>query len=495
MEWAIELRGLRKTFGATVANADISLGVRAGTIHAIIGENGAGKSTAMKMLYGMYCPDAGEIRVNGRPVQWSSPRDAIRAGIGMVHQHFMLAGPYRAIENVVLGHETPRAWVAWDEAGARRKLERLVQENGMKVDWDAPVESLSVGEQQRLEILKLLYQDASVLILDEPTAVLTPQETDELFVQLRRLRDRGKTILIITHKLKEVMRLADCATVFRAGRVVGEREIAATSASELADLMVGRSIDLTAQAPAAKAVGAVRLRIQNLRLAGALRGLSLEVRAGEIVGVAGVEGNGQTELVHAIVNRRDFGSQLTGQIELDGQALEVRSSELGLIPADRHREGLLLDRSAAENLLLGRSRERGLSHRGWLKLGVLAQLARRLFAQFDIRPQDPNLAIRGFSGGNQQKVIVARELDREPKVLIAAQPTRGVDIGAIEFIHQQIVAARDRGCAVLLVSSELDEIRALSDRIVVLYEGAIAGEFARGQADEQTLGLRMGGSR
>jgi general nucleoside transport system ATP-binding protein len=505
--YEIELAGLSKRFGDVQANAGVDLRVRPGTIHAIIGENGAGKSTAMKMLYGIYAPDAGAIRVRGEERRWRTPRDAIAAGIGMVHQHFMLAGPYSALENVMLGAEAaeprwrwlPRALRPLDAAGARRRLEELARRQGFQVPWNAPVEDLPVGVQQRLEILKLLYRDARVLILDEPTAVLTPQETAELFANLKALAAEGKTILIITHKLKEVMALADRVTVFRAGRSVAEVEKAATSPEELASLMVGRKVALHAEAPPEARPGAAVLEAEGVGLPdGSLAGVSLAVHAGEVVGIAGVEGNGQSELLHLVLDpARHRG---TGKLRWFGKdawgsgAAEVRDAGVGVIPQDRHREGLLLGSPVLDNFLLGLHRRKEFLRGPFVRWRTVAAKAALAMEAYDVRPRAVETAAGGLSGGNQQKLIIAREFQRDPRFLVAAQPTRGVDVGAIESIHRRILDARARGTGVLLVSSELDEILALSDRILVMYEGRIVARFRRGEADERQLGLSMGGA-
>ncbi len=497
----------------------IDLKVRRASIHAIVGENGAGKSTAMKILYGMLAPDAGEILLQGENVRWKSPLDAIRAGVGMVHQHFMLAPPYSVLENVILGAE-PRFFCGWiDRARARKKLEGISARYGLRADWDARVSELGVGIRQRIEIIKLLYRDAQVLILDEPTAVLTPGETNELFEQLRKLRDEGKTILIITHKLKEVLALADEVTVFRQGRVVGHRRTAETDADDLATLMVGRKVSLRAQAPASVgSAGETVLAVNRLSLLldqqRCLSEVDFEVRAGEIVGIAGVEGNGQSELLALIARPEEFRKKgWDGTIRVLGSptlerarhrafsasAAQVRALGVGVIPEDRHHEGLLLDRPIVESFLLGRQRESPWSRRGILFPRVLARKYREAAEEYDVRPRSSALEAKNFSGGNQQKVIIARELApreaKAPRLIIAAQPTRGVDVGAIEMIHARLLRARAEGAGVLLVSSELDEILALSDRVLVLYGGRIAASFDRAQGviDESSVGVAMGG--
>ena len=454
MPAAVELRDLTKRFGNVIANAGVNLQVESGTIHGVVGENGAGKSTAMKMLYGIFPPDAGEILVHGEKRGWHSPADAIAAGIGMVHQHFMLAGPHTALDNILLGAEPVKLGVI-ERKKARQKLEALARQYELPVDLTKPIEELPVGVQQRVEILKLLYRDAKILILDEPTAVLTPQETNVLFQHLKLLRDEGKTIILITHKLKEVMVFTDHVTVLRAGKVTGEMPTAQTNPQELASLMVGRKVSLSIEV----AAGQPRTEV-------ALQTPELTVRCGEIVGIAGVEGNGQSELLREILRRQP-------------------RTNIGFIPEDRQLEGLLLDRPVSENFRLG-------LHRSFSRVELL-QAAAVAVEEYDVRPRDLTIPARQLSGGNQQKLIVAREFYRKPKLLIAAQPTRGVDVGAIEFIHQRIVRARDGGAGVLLVSFELDEILTLSDRILVMYEGRIVAEFPRG-ASERELGLKMAGS-
>lgn len=503
---AVELRELTKQFGNVPANAGVNLRVEPGTIHGVIGENGAGKSTAMKMLYGIYRPDSGEIFVQGKKCVWSSPSDAIAAGIGMVHQHFMLAGPYSALDNILLGAE-PRRWGLINRKSARARLDALARQYGLPVDWDRPVEELPVGVQQRIEILKLLYRDATILILDEPTAVLTPQETNDLFCNLKKLREEGKTILLITHKLKEVMRFTDRVTVFRAGKVTGEVKTSQTNPQELASQMVGRKVVLNVEVPSAHPRAEPAIEVAGLSLTGKmagsrhkLSGLSFSVKRGEIVGIAGVEGNGQSELLQAILHPRDSNCRTSGTVRFLGEdvtncdALKIRDLGVAVIPEDRHREALLLERPVSENFILGLQRSAAFSRAGFLRLKNVAVAATRAIDEYDVRPKTLTSPAGRLSGGNQQKLVVAREFERQPRVLIAAQPTRGVDVGAIEFIHQRIVLARDEGAGVLLVSSELDEILALADRILVMYEGRIAAEFQRGQVSERELGLKMGGS-
>ena len=515
MTFAVEFQGLSKSFHGVQANADISFKVKKGSIHAIIGENGAGKSTAMKLLYGTYQPDVGDIYINGklwggRSKAWSSPSDAIECGIGMVHQHFMLSAPHTALDNIILGIESSRAKWNWlpkslrpiARETARKRLEQISEQYGLQVNLDEKIENLSVGFQQRIEILKLLYRDAEILILDEPTAVLTPQEAEELFEQLKKLCKLGKTILIITHKLKEVMSIASHVTVFRAGRVVGEREIEETSIEDMATLMVGRKVKLTADIPPPPQLKEPVLEMNSVSLQAhhSLKDLNFQVRAGEIVGISGVEGNGQAELLQLLLHPKEYAQSMKGRIKVLGQDTHLLTTEqikelgTGVIPDDRLRDALLLDHSIEDNFLLGRQRRKQFSRFGLIARKELNQAVREAIQEYDIRPRSPFVRSGALSGGNQQKVVIAREFKYSPKFLIAAQPTRGVDVGAIEFIHKRIIRARQEGSGVLLISSELDEILALSDRILVMYEGKIVAEFKRGEATEQALGMRMGGA-
>ncbi len=501
---AVELRGLTKRFGGVVANAGVNLRVETGTIHGIIGENGAGKTTAMNLLYGIHRPDAGEIVVRGKNCVWASPSDAIAMGIGMVHQHFMLAGPYSALDNILLGAEPVRRGLI-DRRAARRRLDALVRQYGLPVDWDRPIEQLPVGIQQRIEILKLLYRDATILILDEPTAVLTPQETNDLFANLKTLRAEGKTILLVTHKLKDVMSFTDRVTVFRAGKVTGEVETSRTYPQELANLMVGRKVVLSLEVPPARTRSEPAIEAAGLNLTAAggrhrLENVTFLVRRGEIVGIAGVEGNGQSELLQALLYPRESRCRTSGTVRFLAQDVtswepsSIRALGVAVIPPDRLREGLLAERPVSENFLLGLHGRPEFSRCGWLRYSNLRTVAAQALEEYDVRPRDLTMPAGKLSGGNQQKLIVAREFHRNPPVLIAAQPTRGVDVGAIEFLHQRIVRARDEGAGVLLISSELDEILSLSDRILVMYEGRLVAEFERGQVSERELGLKMGGA-
>ena len=500
----IELRNITKRFGAVLANDRVSFKVEPGTIHAIVGENGAGKSTAMRIAYGFYSVDSGEILIDGQVREIRTPHDAIALGIGMVHQHFMLLEPMTVAENIVLGAEPGNA-ASLDLKKAAAEIRKVSDEFKLAVDPNATVDSLSVGQQQRVELLKALYRHAQLLILDEPTAVLTPQEVEEFFVILRGMRDQGKTIVIITHKLSEVLAISDNVTVMRDGRVVGEVKTSETNAAELARLMVGREVLLRVEKPDAKP-GEPVLTVRDLSIgtrdgAKRLNHVSFEVRAGEIVGIAGVEGNGQTELIEALAGLIP-GSHLSGSISFTGRTitnLDARKrKELGIahIPEDRHRRGLLLDSSLAENTILGvHYRPPAVTGPGGIMLDEkgIQKRTEQVIRDFDVRPPDPTLSARALSGGNQQKLIIGREFELPPRLLLVSQPTRGVDIGAIEFIHRKIVALRDSGCAVLLVSAELEEVTALSDRLLVIHNGQIVGEVDPKVTTTEEIGLMMTG--
>ena len=522
---AIEFHNVTKSFGNVIANHNISFTIPKGSIRALIGENGAGKSTAMKILFGLYKEDSGEILVNGKPQHWRSPKDAIKNGIGMVHQHFMLAETATGLDNIILGDEQeslkfpfiPTAFNFIDRKKARLKIDFLAQKYGLNVPLDVKVNKLPVGMQQRIEILKLLYRNADILILDEPTAVLTPPEVDELFINLKKLKDEGKTIIIVTHKLREVLNFTDEITVFRAGRVVGEIATREASEEKIASMMVGRKINLRPKIHASKVEQKVVLKLENITIRNQktaesqksiLNKINFHVSSGEIVGIAGVEGNGQSELIDLIFHpQKYFGkkpSQLNnvaGKISLfDKDVTFAKSTQkcgqvIGFIPEDRHRDGLLLNMKAQENYILGRHWEKKFTKSFLQNKNKITSLFEKEMQKFDIRPKDMNLPANGFSGGNQQKIIIAREFGKKPNFIVAANPTRGVDIGAIEFIHNQIIKERDYGIGVLLVSSELEEITKLSDRILVVYGGEIVAEFKRNEADEHTIGLAMcGGS-
>jgi len=495
----LELRNITKRFGNVLANDRVNVVVRTGTIHAIVGENGAGKSTAMRIAYGFYRADEGEILVDGNPHKIHSPHDAIALGIGMVHQHFMLVDTMTVAENIVLGAE-PGTAAALDVIGAEKRIRALSDEFRLSIDPGARIEHLSVGQQQRVELLKALYRQARILILDEPTAVLTPQEVDEFFRILRRMRDQGKTVIIITHKLEEVLSISDEVTVMRDGRVVGQRKTAETNAAELARLMVGREVLLRVQKQPATPAEVV-LNVCRLSMKSRLSEISFSVRAGEIVGIAGVEGNGQTELIEALAGLIQP-SRLGGRVEFQGKDISLLNArerkEMGIahVPEDRHRRGLLLESSLAENSILGiHYREPAVRRRGGIMLDGtrIRTRAEQVIREFDVRPPDCELPARALSGGNQQKLIIGREFKLPPKLLLVSQPTRGVDIGAIEFIHRKLVALRDSGCAVLLVSAELEEVTALADRLMVIYDGRIVGEVDPAWASKEEIGLMMTG--
>jgi len=499
---AVALTGIRKRFGAVRANDGVDLRVDVGTVHGLIGENGAGKSTLMAILYGYYQADEGTIAVNGQTVQIRNSHEAIALGIGMVHQHFMLVDTLSALDNVLLGAE-PSWNLKAGQAQVLAGLTQLMQQTGLAVRLDERVDSLPVGELQRLEILKALYRGAKILILDEPTAVLTPQETQQLFEVLRRLREQGTTIILITHKLKEVMSLCDEVTVMRAGKVVHRCAIGDTDEAGLAEAMVGRKVVLGREGQMHRPDAAPLLDVQGLNLKSSqgvplLRDLSMRLRPGEIVGVAGVSGNGQTELLEILSGLLAPDS---GSMSLAGQRFEPkawlqprRARELGLahVPEDRHAAGLVMGFPAWESAGLG-YQDLPKYRRGLFGLNgkALRDACAAMMERFDVRPRNPELGSSKFSGGNQQKLILAREIGESPKLLLVGQPTRGVDIGAIEFIHGQLRALRDAGCAVLVVSSELDEILALADRVLVMNAGRITGELAIDECDERTLGLLM----
>ncbi|WOF24126.1 ABC transporter ATP-binding protein [Microbacterium betulae] len=496
----LELRGITKRFGSLVANDHIDLAVRPGEIHALLGENGAGKSTLMNVLYGLYQADEGEILLDDVPQRFRGPGDAMAAGIGMVHQHFMLVPVFTVAENVALGHEKVRRSGALDLGAARAQVRAVADRFGFHVDPDAIVEELPVGVQQRVEIIKALARDARVLVFDEPTAVLTPQETDELMSMMRQLRDEGTGIVFITHKLREVREVADRITVIRRGRVVGEASPTSTNA-ELASLMVGRAVELTVQkTPAVPRDGG--LVVENLRVRTdegvvVVDDVSFEVRPGEILAIAGVQGNGQTELAEALVGLE---GHVTGSITLDGTELlgasvrRILDAGVGFVPEDRKVDGLVAGMSIAENLVLDRSDAPEFVRAGTLRRGALDDFARDRIEEFDIRAQGPLTPAGTLSGGNQQKVVVAREMSRDLKLLLAAQPTRGVDVGSVEFIHNRIVEARDAGVAVVVVSTELDEVVALADRIAVMYRGRVVG-IVPNDTPRDVLGLMMAGAQ
>jgi general nucleoside transport system ATP-binding protein len=494
------LRNITKRFGSFVANDRISLTVEPGEVHCLLGENGAGKSTLMNVLYGLYRADGGEIELDGQVQHFTGPGDAMAAGIGMVHQHFMLIPVFTVAENVMLGNESTGFAGTLDLDAARARVREISERFGFHVDPDAVVEDLPVGVQQRVEIIKALSRDAQVLVFDEPTAVLTPQETDELMQIMRQLKEAGKAIVFITHKLREVREVADKITVIRLGKVVGEAEPTASNA-ELASLMVGRPVELVVH-KGEPDLGDDALVVENLRVRDALGrvhldGISFTIRAGEVLCVAGVQGNGQTELTEALLGLQDH---VEGSVTLDGKQLVGRSvrqvldAGVGFIPEDRQADGLVGGFTIAENLMLNRSFRSPFVRRGSLRRDRLEEFAETKLKEYDVRAPDIHTPAGKLSGGNQQKVVVARELSRDLRLLVAAQPTRGVDVGSIEFIHKQVIATRDRGVPVLLVSTELDEVVALADRIMVLYRGRVVG-IVPGDTPRETLGLMMTGER
>ncbi len=497
----VEMRTITKRFGAVVANSAVSLAIPAESIHAIIGENGAGKSTIMNILYGFYTADEGDILIDGEPRKINNPRDAIALGLGMVHQHFMLVDPLTVTENIILGAE-PTAGIAIDYKQARQRIRELSNQYGLKIDPDARIENLSVGQQQRVEILKTLYRGARILILDEPTAVLTPQEVGEMFAILRGLRDQGKTIIIITHKLAEVLALSDNITVMRQGKVVGNLPTKEATAEKLASLMVGREVLLRVEKPDAKPRDAVlevdRLSLVKKNGATALEEVSFTVRGGEVLGIAGVEGNGQTELIEILAGLQQATS---GNVTLNGaninqlNAKERKRRGIAHIPEDRHRRGLLLPFDLSGNSILGVHANPPICGVALLNQSLIDNRAEKLVKEYDVRPPNIALPAKALSGGNQQKLIVARELDLSPNLILISQPTRGVDIGAIEFIHKKIIEYRDNGAAVLLVSAELEEVLSLSDRVIVMYDGRVVGEVNPKTVSEEEIGLMMTGGK
>lgn len=501
MEYVIEMNNITKIFPGIKANDNITLQVKKGEIHALLGENGAGKSTLMNVLFGLYQPEEGEIKVKGERVAISNPNIANKLGIGMVHQHFMLVHNFTVTENIILGSEPTKAGkINIDQAA--KEIKRISEQYGLAVDPYAKIDDISVGMQQRVEILKILYRGADILIFDEPTAVLTPQEIKELISIFRKLVSEGKSIILITHKLKEIMEVCDSCTIIRKGKGIGTVSVADTSTNELAELMVGRAVSFQTEKADAKPTDDVLvikdLVVQNTRHVTAVNHLDLTVRAGEIVGIAGVEGNGQSELVQAITGlcKVESGSITLKGKELTGTPIrQITESGIGHIPEDRHKHGLVLDYSVRDNMVLQTYYQKPYSKNGLLQFGEIGKKAKKLIEEFDVRTPSENTPARALSGGNQQKAIIAREVDRSPDLLIAAQPTRGLDVGAIEFIHSKLVQERDENRAVLLISLELDEILNVSDRIAVIYEGKIVAIVDAKDANEQELGLLMAGGK
>ncbi len=495
---AVVMRDVVKRFPGVVANDGVNLSVNAGEIHALLGENGAGKSTLMNLLFGLYNPDEGQIEINGKPVTFHNTRDAAKAGLGMVHQHFMLIPGFTVAENVILGNEGPDTLL--DREAASRKVGEIAASYGLNVDPNARVQDLPVGLQQRVEILRALYQGSRILILDEPTALLTPQEVDDLYVILRRLKDDGGTIIFITHKLREVANVSDRVTVIRRGKTIGTRTTAETTPHELAELMVGREVLLRVDRPPASPGEAIlegrNLVCTNNHGATTLDVASIQLRRGEILGVCGIEGNGQAELIEVLSGMRapDSGTlEIHGKNVVGQNTTGFRRAGVSYIPEDRQSRGLVLDFPLWENVLIGNTERKGFVQKGIVRQRWIQQLTSSLMEKFDVRAPSPMTPASALSGGNQQKLIIARELHRDPDIVLAIQPTRGLDVGAIEFVHRSLVEARDAGKAVMLLSFDLDEILDLSDRIVVLTEGKIVGDMPGNEADRGQLGLLMGG--
>ena len=501
--YAVQMSGIVKTFGTFTALDHVDLTVQKGTIHAVLGENGAGKSTLMNVLYGLYQADEGQICLNGEPVVINTPNDAIAHGIGMVHQHFMLVDNFTVTQNIVLGSEVCGAAGILDMKKAREKVCQIIEQYGLEVDPDAKIEDISVGMQQRVEILKMLYRDNEILIFDEPTAVLTPQEIEELMATMKEFAREGKSILFISHKLNEIMEVSDRVSVLRKGKYIGTVNTSETTKQELSNMMVGRPVQLEVTKDEAKPAGEV-LKVDHLcvhshvQKRNAVNDVSFNVRAGEIVCIAGIDGNGQTELVYGLTG---LDKPASGTITLCGKdishaSIRHRGEHMSHIPEDRHKHGLVLDFTLEQNMVLQRFNEPRFENHGFINNKAVRDYANYLIDKFDVRSgQGPITHARSMSGGNQQKAIIAREVDRDKDLIVAVQPTRGLDVGAIEFIHSQLVAERDRGKAILLVSLELDEVMSLSDRILVMYEGEIVGELDPKKTTVEELGLYMAGAK
>ncbi|MDR0267374.1 ABC transporter ATP-binding protein [Paenibacillus sp.] len=498
----VELKQITKRFPGIVANDSISLKLQKGEIHALLGENGAGKSTLMNIVFGLYQPDEGSIEMNGKPVIIDSPNKAIELGIGMVHQHFKLVQPFTVTENIVLGMEPKKMGIQLDYKTSVAKIKKLSDQYGLKVNPNAKIQDISVGMQQRVEILKTLYRGADILIFDEPTAVLTPQEISDLMGIMKRLVEEGKSIILITHKLKEIMQISDKVTIIRRGKVIDTVKTSETNPNELAEKMVGRNVsfkvDKQPASPKQTVLDVKNITMKNKNGIAVLKGMNLNVRAGEILGIAGVDGNGQSELIEALTGLAHVDG---GTIELNGKDIanksprQITESGVSHIPEDRHKHGLVLDFSMSENMVLETYYKAPYNKMGFLNKNEIEKQAKRLIEQFDVRTPSIETKARSLSGGNQQKAIIAREIDKNPDLLIAAQPTRGLDVGAIEFVQKQLVAQRDQGKAVLLISFELDEIMNVSDRIAVVYEGKVVGEVLPEETNDQELGLMMAGSK
>ena len=500
-EYAVVMDGITKTFGSFTALKDMKLEVKKGSIHSILGENGAGKSTLMNILYGLYQPDKGHIKIKGKEVKMDNPNVALENGIGMVHQHFKLVQNFTVTQNIVLGMEPTGKLGVLNMKEARKRVEHIVEQYGLKVDPDALIENISVGMQQRVEILKALYRETDILILDEPTAVLTPQEIDELISIMHKLADSGKTIIVITHKLKEIKKSAEYCTIIRKGRYIDTMKVEDASEEDLAVAMVGRTVklkvDKTPAKPEKEVFAIENLRVKNEKGLDAVKGLSLRVHAGEILGIAGIDGNGQKELVDAIAG---LSRAEEGKIIINGQEVQnttpkhVIDNGISIIHEDRQKRGLVLKFDVSENTILETYKKPRFSKRGFLKRDEIENFTKGLIEDYDIRPAgcEHNIT-EGLSGGNQQKIIIGREISNDPALLIAVQPTRGLDVGAIEYVHRVLIEERDKGKAILLISLELDEVMSVADTIAVIYDGQIARTFKQAEADEQTLGLYMAG--
>jgi general nucleoside transport system ATP-binding protein len=501
IETVVEMRSITKRFPGVIANDNINLKVKKGEIHALLGENGAGKSTLMNILFGLYQPDEGEILINENKVHITSPNVANELGIGMVHQHFMLVEPFTVTENIILGTE-PKKGANIDYANAVKKVKDISEKYGLKVDPNAKIQDISVGMQQRVEILKTLYRGADILIFDEPTAVLTPQEIKELIDIMDNLVKEGKSIILITHKLKEIMAVCDSVTIIRRGKTIDTLSVAETNPDELAEKMVGREVSFGVEKSKAKTgetiLSVESVEAENNRGIKMLNEISFEVKSGEILGIAGVDGNGQSELIGVLSGLKKANS---GEVKIKGKSIinntprKIAESGVGHIPEDRHKHGLVLNFSMSENIVLKSYYKKEFNKSGFLDFGKIRTYAKKLISEFDVRTPSENTLARALSGGNQQKAIIAREVDLDPDLLIAAQPTRGLDVGAIEFIHKRLVDQRDKGKAVLLISLELEEILSVSDRIAIIYEGRIVGIVDPNETNEQELGLLMSGQK
>lgn len=499
-EKVVEMKNIVKKFGDFTANDNINLTVHKGEVHALLGENGAGKTTLMNILYGLYYATEGEIFIRGKKVNILDSNVAINLGIGMVHQHFMLVDPFTVVENIILGSEITKPLGILNMIEATKRVEELSKKYGLHVDPESKIEDITVGMQQRVEILKALYRGAEILILDEPTAVLTPQEVHELMGIIRNLTKEGKTIIIITHKLKEIKEIADFCTIIRRGKHIDTVKVEDTTEVELASMMVGRDVsfvvDKKEKQPGERILEIKDLSVRDNRNIKAVKNLSLEVYAGEILGIAGVDGNGQSELIEAITGLRNIEA---GDIKVSGRDItnktpkEIINSGIANIPQDRQKRGLVMDFNVAENMVLENYDKQPFSIKGRLNYENIKEYAKKLIKRFDVRPTDENIKAKSLSGGNQQKVIIAREVSNDPDLLIATQPTRGLDVGAIEFVHRSLIEQRDKNKAVLLVSLELDEVMNVADRIAVIYEGEIVGFMDAKDADEETLGIMMAG--